>query len=550
MDEMFKGVAESNRAEAEADLAGTNAADAARTYEKKRTLDALFAKHTKPDGRFDGAAFIADAASAGLGRAEIEQAADYDAKRKTIASQNALQESMQRGAGYNPDVVDRPGVPTQQAAASQPGTGAPLGPSSIDPDKLRSPSEVGGTPQTGATVRQGGLTAQDVVDHINGKTAGDTQTVEVFGRVPSESKGEEARLPPPAEADPFTPEPPPRTWWQEFSDSYNPQAMGGGIGSSADAMQQDAGLLQWAPKDDSNQFRKFSSALQAKLNAGGFKDANDYLGKVYQSVFDANMPSQPNQALLFLGAEGMAKFRQQEADFKAGIQKARGLAQQKVLEAREKLESAAKEYGSSTVEDRKSYVGQGYILRDASKRDVANALLVNRDNINHAVKSVDSAGLDKTKLTLALPQLVRAYATSLNPGQQLSEGSLAEVTAMALPELADKKDMIRNLAVGIFNAMRGKTDVLQDIANGADAQTAAALRSAMTRIAGELPGLNEKALGNYVIPPKGAKPFKYARVGEAGASLPRVTSQAQYDALKVGAEYVGPDGVKHKKGGN
>lgn len=506
LEDIFTGVANSNRAEAEADLAGTNAADAARTYEKKRALDALFAKHTDASGRLNGAAFMADAASAGLGRAEIEQAADYDAKRKTIASQNALQESMQRGAGYDPAAVDRPGAPAQPAPAAQPGAGAPLGPSSIDPDKLRSPSEVG-TPQTAMSMRQGGLTAQDVVDHINGKSAGDVPTVEVLGRIPSESKGEEARLPPPAEPDPFAPLPPQRTWWQEFSDSYTPQAMGGGIGSSADAMDQDAGLLQWEPTNEGNQFRQFSAALQAKLNAGGFKDARDYLGKVYQSAFDANMPPQPNQALIFQGAEGLAKYRQQEADFKAGIQKARGLAQQKVLEAREKLEGAAKEYGASTVEDRKSFTSGGYTLRDTSKRDVANALLVNRDNINHATKALGDAGEDKTKLVLALPLLVRSYATALNPGQQLSEGNLAEVTAMAVPELPEQ--MRTRLVVEVLNSLRGKTNGLNNLGNALDAQTAAALREAMKRIAGELPGLNEKALGNYVIPGKNTKPFKY-----------------------------------------
>lgn len=606
MDEMFKGVAEST-------LAETNAAAAQRTFEKSKTLDALFAKHTDGIGNLSPA-FYRDAEAAGLGRAELEQAADYAAKQKAVGVSNAQNDTILRALGYQPQAAGRSGAgfgaPEPQRLSSPSldgaGAGAPLGPSSIDPDRLRSPSEVG-TPQTStsmrgdateasgdgsqtmgtvvwewlnsgdkAKVKQGqaavGLSGKDQdgiagpktaraffqAAHANGWKSWSDQgrqdgvdgTVQVQGSAPA-SKGEEARLAPDTVApDVFAPVEDSRSWYQKLEDSYDPSKAAGAGMASASVPEQGNSLFAWNPTNEGNQFRAFNDALSAKLNAAGISSPSEYLQRVYQAGFKANLPAPPNQALLGQGYEGVVKYNQQLAEYQAGIQKAQGAGEKAVMDARDKLESMAKEYGTSTVEDRKSYVGQGYILRDASKRDVANALLVNRDNINHAVKSVDSAGLDKTKLTLALPQLVRAYATSLNPGQQLSEGSLAEVTAMALPELADKKDMIRNLAVGIFNAMRGKTDVLQDIANGADAQTAAALRSAMTRIAGELPGLNEKALGNYVIPPKGAKPFKYARVGEAGASLPRVTSQAQYDALKVGAEYVGPDGVKHKKGGN
>lgn len=537
LEDIFKGVADSNRAEAEAQSAQTSADAAQRAFNKSKQLDSLFAKHTDPTGRLNGVGFMADAEAAGLGRAEIEQAAEYDAKRKGTASQIALQESMQRGAGYDASSVDRSGASAPRGAASLPGAGAPLGPSSIDPDTLRSPSDVG-APQTAASMRQGGLTAQDVVDHINGKASEDVPTVEVLGRVPSESKGEEARLPPPAEPDPFTPDPPQRTWWQEFSDSYRPQAMGGGIGGVSDAMQQDSGLFQWEPKNDSNQFRQFDAALQAKLNAGGFKDAPEYLGKIYQSVFDANMPSQPNQALIFQGAEGMAKYEQQKKDFAAGIQKARGLAAQRVMEAREKLESAAKEYGVNVYAEesheadfggRRKGVASGEIVRTrpVSAEEKTQGEIV--ANAYQDLKAAEKRGGFEGDYAAAM---ARAKADG-NVNEDAIVGHLVAMGAWPSSQAVALKNLMRESSgtpIGdIYKAAKLKFGDLYMTNHG---KRNAWFKDSRDNV-------------------RSAMQLKGYDVREKGASkgIPTVSSKVQYDALPAGAEYLGPDGARHKKGG-
>ena len=380
MGEMFAEAANSN-------LAETSAADAARTYEKKRKLDELFAKHTDAAGNLSPA-FLKDATAAGLGRAEIEQYAQYQGGQKAQGVTDAQNNMMLRALGYEPQAQGRNeaqyGAPepvkiaSQSLATPEAGAGAPLGPSSIDPDKLRSPSEVGGVPATASSGRgaspapvdgaQDGqsmdkwwewLNSGDKTKEANAKDAlekahasgwkswGEPAQNEVLiqGRAPSDSNA--GRMAPDTVGpDVFAPVEDNRSWNQRLEDSYNPaKDPSTQVWQAGSGMQPSEDLFKWEPTNEGNQFRQFSTALAAKLNSAGIKDPSEYLHRVYQANFAANMPPQPNAMLRTQGAEGIAKYQQQVMDFNAGIQKAQGAAQKALMDARDKLDTIAKEYG-------------------------------------------------------------------------------------------------------------------------------------------------------------------------------------------------------------
>ena len=178
------------------------------------------------------------------------------------------------------------------------------------------------------------------------KDYADSAGGQVTVSTPAQSKGEEAKMAPDnVGPDIFAPAPEDnRTFTQRFEDSYNPTntvtASAGGVGAPEDK------LFVWEPKNDgSNEFQQYKTALASKLKANGFADASEFLHAIYAQTIKANMPTAPNEGLLALGKEGIAKYRGEQKAYQAGLQKAQGLAEAEVTKAKEGLAEFAKQYG-------------------------------------------------------------------------------------------------------------------------------------------------------------------------------------------------------------
>ena len=349
--------------------------------------------------------------------------------------------------------------------------------------------------------------------------------------------------------DPFAqPQPQPgpdnRTYTQKIEDSvnYNQFRPDAGVAvtpeAAAAAKKQRDELFQWAPTNDgSQQFQQYDSALKSKLNASGFKDASGYLQHIYDATYAANMPPKPNRALRMQGREGQIKYQGEQAAYEAGLQKADGAAQAAVLKERATLADFAKQFGVNTVEQNKSELPGGLMLRDHAKRNEAAALITNQDNIAYAKKAVAEAGTDTTKLSLAYPIVARAYATALNPGQQLSEGNLSEVASALYPDQhLDKQFMTKALlAVGRwFKSGFSDTSGLDQLNNAIEASNPGAISGRIASMAAEAERLNDKTLASYTYrnaPPAAAVPEAAQEQGSPRVDVgPRPPSPSSWDA--------------------
>lgn len=449
------------------------------------------------------------------------------------------------------------------SSPSSEGNGAPDGPTTIDADKLRDPevvraeaeakangiSPVAPTTPTEAPIapvktaldrmreklsgskqdikevqRELGVKADGVVGKdtrtalnrlqaIRAKEAEEAGTfaTEQGGQVaitaPFQSKGEEARMAPDTVGpDVFEPAPEDnRTFTQKFEDSYNPANSIAGQSGASNLGTPNESLFTWEPKNDgSNAFMQYATALDSRLKGNGFKDASDFLHQIYAQEIKRNMPTAPNEGLLQLGKEGIAKYRGEQRAYQAGLQKAQGAAEDAVTKAREGLAEFAKTFGVNTVEQRKTELSDTEILRDPSKRTEAASLKTNFDNITHAKDIVRDAGTNTSKLMLAYPVVVRAYATALNPGQQLSEGNLSEAAKSLFPDQTNNKEFMIKAIGGLVRGLKNDDwSVFNQLVDYVDAGAPSAMANRLRSMANAAGDLNAKSYGSYVINGKG-----------------------------------------------
>ena len=162
---------------------GLKAGMEARAAQKSKQLDALFAKHTDASGNLNEHGFVKDATAAGLGRAEIEQAAQYHTQQTSTALANESARRQLQFMKVDPNAAGRNeaqyGEPSVQVSAPKQDapdtTGFTVAPETWKPNAVK-PSdfltgqpmsqkapEASSLPQTAATVRQGEeLTSQPV----------------------------------------------------------------------------------------------------------------------------------------------------------------------------------------------------------------------------------------------------------------------------------------------------------------------------------------------------------------------------------------------------
>lgn len=297
-----------------------------------------------------------------------------------------------------------------------------------------------------------------------------------------------------------------RTFDEAALDQYMSLPFGGAQTSSAQmdpAERAKDPVFAWAPQDDgSNAYRQYATALDSQLKANGFASAPDYLMSVYDSAYSQYVKPVPPAALMAT-PEGKIKYQTMMAEHQQSKVEADARARQAVLAERKALTEDAQKYGVSTIDQRKTEMPEGYVLRDPSKRNEAAALSTNRQNARYAADAVNAAGTDTVKLGLALPQVVRAYATALNPSQQLSEGNIREVAAQMYPEHTGSKEFMLAAALAVGRFFRnGDTSGISQLTNTVDASDPKAVQARLARLAQEAQHLTEVNLRNYVVPAK------------------------------------------------
>lgn len=466
----------------------------------------LFAKHiskgdtvdTKgnvvPAGQLNESGYIADAASNGLSEEAIKAPLGYKAAQQASDVNTAIVNTQLTSAGYKPDAAPR----------NQASTGAPE-PVSMPNPAYQDPSVPTPTTTSSKLTEWFKPTPKPVGDEIG------VTTITPGGMQP---------LPEGAGASPTILQPgqDTRSARQVVEDSYDPsQTIEARTAGGTDATTDDDSLFQWDPQDNgTNQFQQFKSALTAKLKGigavdpEGNPDPSKYLRQLYTAKVLENMPPKPNEMLLQQGREGMVKYRAEQQVYQAALDKAMGLGQQAVLKAKNDMADWAKQYGIDTVEQRKSEIPGG-ILRDPARRQEAAALITNEQNIanaEHALKAAvdpNTGAPNMAKLLMVAPQSIRAYATALNPGQQLNEGGLLEVGQILFPHA--NKPQWEQIALGLGRGLKNNDWSLFDtIAGTIDATSPQALYARLELLNKEAATLNATSKASYVQPAPGAQP--------------------------------------------
>jgi len=481
----------------------------------KNSLRRLFARSLDATGNVNERGFYQGIKDIGLGPAEAKTAMDWLAAQKGSQVNTATQNQTLRALGSNPAAAGR--------AGAQIGEPEPV-------EVTRNPLVPSAPPSEGSQ-RKGNWSLSDWFNGMKAKaeqpqaqaqTMPDAQQVAAQQAAPSgfatADQPQAADLGQigsaslaTAKDDPFAGYQEPtlapgedlRSANQKVEDSYNPDASMMGQAQAQAAPAQASPMFHWEPQNDgSNQFQQFGSALSAKLNAEGYKDPSEFLQATYANAVKANAPPMPNQGLLMLGPEGMSKYQGEMQTYLAGLQKAQGIAGQEIMKAKAGLADFAKQYGVNTVEQRKSEIPGG-LLRDTSKRTEAAALITNQKNVENAAEavkaSVDANGPNVMKLMLAAPQVIRAYATALNPGQQLGEGNLLEVSRVMYPELPGPKliPIVAALGRGLRN---NDWSGFKTITDAIDATAPQALYQRMSKLTEEAARLNQTSLASYMVP--------------------------------------------------
>lgn len=512
-----------------------------REGQRKKALNEIYSKHVKPDGSFDSENFLKEATDAGIGPEMTSTWLNQKTAKSEATVKEATNAEMLSVLGRKPDVLRDWFIQEKEKAAklnnpTEQGDGGPLTPSTLDVDKLSDNRDeverkqaVADSKVTDSGImlsppapsisavpvsqqlqnmfnKKGieGIQASDAADLLD-RVPGNSDRTDISGRFYSAPEGK------------FTEKDISNLTAQPFNEveqgkKYDvveealrrePGQSGpaGKLGDiqTPETFQSDS--VKWEPKDDgSNEYRQFKTALDSQLKSLDMKSASDYLQKIGENTYKQNLYV-PNQ-MAWMTKEGKIDYSAMGAEIakvKDSDQKARAKAEEAIQKAKDSLMETAKKYGVDTVEGRKLDI-ENYKLRDSSKRTEAASLITNKQNISNAKAAIKDAGVDTTKLALAAPQVIRAYATALNPGQQLSEGNLIEVSKVLYPDMASKPEFVAKLAGGL---MRGIKDddwsVFDQLTNYVDAGAPTKVAARMAKIASEAAVLNEKNLDNYVI---------------------------------------------------
>jgi hypothetical protein len=500
-----------------------------------------------PEGDFDAKTYYQRAAELGLDPEHARAAMQWRASQLAAQADAANKAQAFRAQGYDPQSTGRNnaqyGEPAPQYVPRQQEPAA----AKLTPEALH--SYLKGQGNLSKTVA-----AAEPTDQIAAQTSAPSgfaqgeqmapaptgQEVQVTGQQAQTSGGTqlpEADLSYAQSAQTLVPGEDRRDFLQKFEDSYDP-ASGMGAQAAQPLPTQTDPMFQWEPQNDgSNQFQQFSAALNSKLKAEGYNSPSELLQATYANAIKANAPTMPNEALLMLGPDGLARYQGEMQTYMAGIQKAQGIAGQEVAKVRAGLSDYAKQVGVNTVEQSKSEIPGG-LLRDPAKRTEAAALITNQQNVENASEavkaSVDANGPNVMKLMLAAPQVIRAYATALNPGQQLGEGNLLEVSKVMYPELPGPKliPVVAALGRGLRN---NDWSGFKTISDAIDATAPQALYQRMSKLTEEAAKLNQISLASYVKQPEKPKLTKETLGGALGMKAKPGTIKAPID-LSTGVE--------------
>lgn len=509
----------------------------------------IFAGNLDEKGRLNESGFYKNIAESGLGAEDAGAAMDWYHKGKSADVATALANLQLRAQGVDPNAQGRAGAeigeptPVEVPAAEPKASGY----------DLMTDRDIGGVPAVAPKAR--GMA--DWWDKLRGKQSAEepqpgAEPSTDMGAIGSSSLAT-GQLPPLPEGagSPATLRPGQdnRSARQMVEDSYKPEnTLAARSAPTQQPSEGEASLFEWNAVDNgSNQFQQFSQALGAKLKGIGAVDAqgipnpSKYLQQIYSSTVMANMPPAPNTALLNQGLEGMSKYEGEVQKYAAEIQKAKGLAQSAVLKAKSDLVDYAKQFGVDTVEQRKSEIPGG-MLRDPAKRTEAAALVTNKQNIANAAHAVEAAvdanGPNVTKLMLAAPQVIRAYATALNPGQQLGEGNLLEVSRVMYPDITGPK--LISVATALGRGLRNNDwSGFKTISDAIDATAPQALFQRMQTLTREADKLNQISLSSYVTPSGTPKRSTSEALGDAVGIKPKAGKAGTISApidLSTGTE--------------
>ncbi len=156
---------------------------------------------------------------------------------------------------------------------------------------------------------------------------------------------------------------------QGFLATHKPGQQGAQAVTPDALMQQDSQLFAWSPQDEATASRKYGTALSSMMQAMG-KEPGQFLQETYTTAFNSMVPPEPNRALMQMGNEGMVKYRQQEAEYRAGLQKAQAAGRKAVMDARHGLLGTAKEYGEVSKADERHEGDMGGRRKGAASGDI------------------------------------------------------------------------------------------------------------------------------------------------------------------------------------
>lgn len=290
-----------------------------------------------------------------------------------------------------------------------------------------------------------------------------------------------------------------RTGIQAVLDSMDPNKSVYGVNSGN---APDDSKFAWMPtNDNSNEYRHFADALNAKLASAGYDTiekggASQYLKDVWQNAYDKNTPA----PVFPMPGEDPGKFMQRQNEYTAALAKQRGEADAALLAAKNALTEESQKYGVNTVAQRELELPAGWTLRDKSKRDQAAALITNAQLIPKLKDDLAKAGDNTTALGFLATQVARASATAFNPAAQISEGNLVDNIKSMYPELSNNHEFMVKLGTAAYNAiihhdMSGFTQ----LDNWATAQTGVALKERMSKMLDHAADLNNTTLSSYVM---------------------------------------------------
>ena len=277
----------------------------------------------------------------------------------------------------------------------------------------------------------------------------------------------------------------------------------GATGQTPTVSTADKTLFEWnVPTSDRNQYRQYKQAQDALLGSHGFSDAGSYLKSIYEQTLLANAAPGINPMALMEDpsnpGKGLSKIGEQIVAQAQGNQQAEGKARAAVMAAKGQLAELANKYGVQTVEQRKSELGDGMVLRDPGSRQTAVTLLSNRSAIDETLHQLNGA---KTQLDVQMVAPMVAKAVGMSYGNQATEFNIAEVYKSAFPDM--DKELLGKLALGTVAAIKngnwaGVSRLLDNI-NPADP---AAIRSNLYNLLKTANETTESQIKGYVVNPK------------------------------------------------